>query len=148
MLNNIKKKLKRGQTGGQTGKRGHSIPYHHQQSPPPPHPMGGPMGLWSDCIDPITSIQSRQSDPVDPIESILSEMASWPNFKLFRPKLSPNQTKNSHLTGIIRYIASFCDILCSTVFVFFLLCLYFLCLFPSTYLGLFLDKGYHHYVGN
>jgi len=24
-------------------KRGHSIPYHHQQSPPNPHPMGDPV---------------------------------------------------------------------------------------------------------
>jgi len=31
---------------------------------------------------------------VDPIESIRLEMASWSNFKLFRPKLSPNRTKN------------------------------------------------------
>ncbi len=30
----------------------------------------------------------------DSIESIISEMAFWPNFKLFRSKLSPNQTKN------------------------------------------------------
>jgi len=34
MLNNIKLGVKRGQ-------RGHSIPYHHQQSPPTP-PHGGP----------------------------------------------------------------------------------------------------------
>jgi len=26
----------------------------------------------------------------------LAKMASWPNFKLFRPKLSPNWTKNGH----------------------------------------------------
>jgi len=31
---------------------------------------------------------------IDPIESIRSEMALWPNFKLFRPKFSPNRTKN------------------------------------------------------
>jgi hypothetical protein len=30
----------------------------------------------------------------DPIELIRSEMAFWPNFKLFRPKLSPNWNKN------------------------------------------------------
>ncbi len=28
------------------------------------------------------------------IELIQSEMAFWPNVKLFRPKLSPNRTKN------------------------------------------------------
>jgi len=28
------------------------------------------------------------------INSIESKMTSWPNFKLFRPKLSPNWTKN------------------------------------------------------
>jgi len=33
-------------------------------------------------------------DPIDPIDSIWSEMAFWPNFKLFRPKFSPNWTKN------------------------------------------------------
>ena len=27
-----------------------------------------------------------------------SEMAFWPNFKLFRPKLSPNRTKNGHFS--------------------------------------------------
>jgi len=38
------------------------------------------------------------SDRVDPIESIRSEMAFWPNFKLFRPKFSPNRTKNGHFS--------------------------------------------------
>jgi len=30
----------------------------------------------------------------DRIDSIFAKIASWPNFKLFRPKLSPNRTKN------------------------------------------------------
>ncbi len=35
--------------------------------------------------------QSNRVNPINPIELIRSEMA---NFKLFRPKLSPNRTKN------------------------------------------------------
>jgi len=26
--------------------------------------------------------------------NLMAKMASWPDFKLFRPKLSPNRTKN------------------------------------------------------
>jgi len=33
------------------------------------------------------------------IESSRLEMASWSNFKLFRPKLSPNRTKNGHFSN-------------------------------------------------
>jgi len=43
----------------------------------------------------IRSIQSiRSIRSIQSIRSIRSEMAFWPNFKLFRPKFSPNRTKN------------------------------------------------------
>jgi len=51
----------------------------------------------SDRVGPIKSIRSSRSDRVDPIESIRLEMASWSNFKLFRPKFGPNRSKNGHL---------------------------------------------------
>ncbi len=35
------------------------------------------------------------SDRLDQIK-LTTKMASWSNFKLFRPKLSPNRTKNGH----------------------------------------------------
>ena len=31
-------------------KRGHSIPYHHQQSPPHPHPTGTPFDVDRDRL--------------------------------------------------------------------------------------------------
>jgi hypothetical protein len=31
----------------------------------------------------------------------IAKMASWPNFKLFRPKLSPNWTKNGQLLSFL-----------------------------------------------
>jgi len=57
-----------------------------------------PESHWIDRIDRIDigsigSISDRSDryriDRIDP-------MAFWPNFKLFRPKLSPNRTKNGH----------------------------------------------------
>ena len=44
-------------------------------------------------IDPIELIQSIQSNQIESIKSIES-IDSWTNFKLFRPKLSLNRTKN------------------------------------------------------
>jgi len=63
-----------------------------------------PIGSIRDRVDPRSGRSGWSSlgsigsirDRVDPIESIRLEMASWSNFKLFRPKLSPNRTKNGH----------------------------------------------------
>jgi len=48
----------------------------------------------SNQINRIKSIESNRSNQIDRIKSIKSKMASWPNFKLLGPKLSPNWTKN------------------------------------------------------
>jgi hypothetical protein len=44
----------------------------------------------------LDSIGSTRLDWIDSIEST-SKMASWSNFKLFRPKLSSNRTENNLL---------------------------------------------------
>jgi hypothetical protein len=54
-------------------------------------------------LDRLDRIDSTRSDRLDSIGStrldrikLTANMASWSNFKLFRPKLSPNRTKNGH----------------------------------------------------
>jgi len=60
--------------------------------------------LWENIVWSNFLVQKAISDQIDSIRSIRSiwstrsEMASWPNFKLFRPKLSPNWTKNGHFS--------------------------------------------------
>ena len=49
--------------------------------------------IRSSRVDRVDPIESSRSDRVDPTKSSRLEMASWSNFKLFRPKLSPNHTK-------------------------------------------------------
>jgi len=50
--------------------------------------------IWSNWVDLIKSIWSSLFYRVVDRVNSTAKMASWPNFKLFRPKLSPNQNKN------------------------------------------------------
>jgi len=44
-------------------------------------------------------MELTRSDRSDLIK-LTAKMASWLNFKLFRKKLSPNQTKNGHFENL------------------------------------------------
>ncbi len=56
----------------------------------------------------LNSIGLTQSDRLNRINSIesTSKMASWSNFKLFRPKLSPNRTKNCQQPIKMKHMSS------------------------------------------
>jgi len=90
---NIKLGVKRGVKRGQ---RGHSIPYHHQQSPPnpnpPPHPMGGPFRV---CF---------QFSILVSIDSMLPFFSMLPYSMLIAFPL--NSTKSRILTGNTKRIGN------------------------------------------
>ncbi len=61
----------------------------------------------SDRLDWIDLIGSTRSDRLDLIEFWIKGLASWPNFKLFRPKLSPNRTKNGWFLPFLPFLVRF-----------------------------------------